>query len=204
MRPIRPIRTASFGDRPNHCRYGSSLDQQAHSRRKDKGRKSVNSHAGCLKMLDARRHSPVRDQYRTEARPVGESEYSVVVLRATGNVSGRIVLLLIKNPLCKKLVVVTRRKTDAFAAPKVFDVVVNMTDSKKRFRPTSGESTSRWPRWVSARAGEDARGGRSQDRNRLAGGILPRCQGWRRSCVGGHDSSRRGPRRRDEIRQDHR
>jgi uncharacterized protein YbjT (DUF2867 family) len=34
--------------------------------------------------------------------------------------------LLIKNPLCKKLVVVTRRKTDVFAAPKVFEVIVNM------------------------------------------------------------------------------
>ena len=53
-------------------------------------------------------------------------QYSVVVLGATGNVGGRIVQLLIKNPLCKKLVVVTRRKTDVFVAPKVFDVVVNM------------------------------------------------------------------------------
>ena len=33
------------------------LDQQAASGRKDKGRSSVNSHAGCLKMLDARRPS---------------------------------------------------------------------------------------------------------------------------------------------------
>ena len=53
-------------------------------------------------------------------------QYSVVVLGATGNVGGRIVQLLIKNPLCKKLVVITRRKTDVFAAPKVFNVVVNM------------------------------------------------------------------------------
>ena len=55
-----------------------------------------------------------------------EAQYSAAVLGATGNVGGRIVHLLIKNPLCKKLVVVTRRKTDAFAGPKVFDVVVNM------------------------------------------------------------------------------
>src|SRR5438445_5839651 len=34
--------------------------------------------------------------------------------------------LLIKNPLCKKVVVVTRRKTDGFADPKVSEVVVNM------------------------------------------------------------------------------
>ena len=53
-------------------------------------------------------------------------KYSVVVLGATGNVGGRIVELLIKNPLCQKLVVITRRNTDVFAAPKVFNVVVNM------------------------------------------------------------------------------
>ena len=53
-------------------------------------------------------------------------QYSVVVLGATGNVGGRIVQLLIKNPLCKKLVVVTRRKTDVFTASKVVEAVVNM------------------------------------------------------------------------------
>ncbi len=55
-----------------------------------------------------------------------KSQYSVIVLGATGNVGGRIVQLLIKNPLCKKVVVVTRRKTDFFAAPKVSEVVINM------------------------------------------------------------------------------
>src|ERR1700726_4942896 len=55
-----------------------------------------------------------------------KTQYSAIVLGATGNVGGRIVQLLIKNPLCKKLVVVTRRKTGVFAAPKVFEVVVNM------------------------------------------------------------------------------
>src|SRR5450432_241260 len=34
--------------------------------------------------------------------------YSAIVLGATGNVGGRIVQLLIKNPLCEKVVVVTR------------------------------------------------------------------------------------------------
>ena len=48
-------------------------------------------------------------------------QYSAIVLGATGNVGGRIVQLLIKNPLCKKVVVVTRRKTDAFADPKASD-----------------------------------------------------------------------------------
>ena len=46
------------------------------------------------------------------------AQYSAIVLGATGNVGGRIVQLLIRNPLCKKLVVVTRRKSGAFADPK--------------------------------------------------------------------------------------
>jgi NADPH:quinone reductase-like Zn-dependent oxidoreductase len=62
-------------------------------------------------------------------------QYSVVVLGATGNVGGRIVQLLIKNPLCKKLVVVTRRKTDVFAAPKVFEVIVNMDQLEEEVAP---------------------------------------------------------------------
>src|SRR5579863_1988436 len=55
-----------------------------------------------------------------------KAQYSAIVLGATGNVGGRIVQLLIRNPVCKKVVVVTRRKTDAFADPKVSEVVVNM------------------------------------------------------------------------------
>jgi uncharacterized protein YbjT (DUF2867 family) len=57
---------------------------------------------------------------------VGEVQYSAIVLGATGNVGGRIVRLLIKNPLCKKVVVVNRRKTHTFANPKIFEVVVTM------------------------------------------------------------------------------
>lgn len=49
--------------------------------------------------------------------------YSAIVLGATGNVGGRIVQLLIKSPLCKKVVVVTRRMTNAFAHTKVSEVV---------------------------------------------------------------------------------
>jgi uncharacterized protein YbjT (DUF2867 family) len=72
-----------------------------------------------------------------EASPVGEAkaQYSAIVLGATGNVGGCIVRLLIKNPLCKKVVVVTRRKTDAFAAPKVFEVVVNMDRLEEEVEP---------------------------------------------------------------------
>jgi uncharacterized protein YbjT (DUF2867 family) len=55
-----------------------------------------------------------------------KAQYSAILLGATGNVGGRILQLLIKNPLCRKVLVVTRRKTDAFADPKVSEVVVNM------------------------------------------------------------------------------
>jgi hypothetical protein len=44
-----------------------------------------------------------------------KAQDSAILLGATGNVDGRIVQLLIKNPLCKKVVVVTLRKMDAFA-----------------------------------------------------------------------------------------
>ena len=62
----------------------------------------------------------------TMAEAEAKAQYSAIVLGATGNVGGRIVQLLIQNPLCKKVVVVTRRKTDTFADPKVSEVVVNM------------------------------------------------------------------------------
>jgi len=64
-----------------------------------------------------------------------KAQYSAIVLGATGNVGGRIVQLLIKNPLCKKVVVVTRRKTDAFADPKVSEVVVNMDRLEEEVAP---------------------------------------------------------------------
>jgi uncharacterized protein YbjT (DUF2867 family) len=55
-----------------------------------------------------------------------DEQYSAMVLGATGNVGGRIVTLLIESPLCKRVLVVTRRKTDAFTNPKVTEVVVDM------------------------------------------------------------------------------
>ena len=64
-----------------------------------------------------------------------KARYSAIVLGATGNVGGRIVQLLIKNPLCEKVVVVTRRKTVAFADPKVFEVVVNMDRLEEEVAP---------------------------------------------------------------------
>ena len=61
--------------------------------------------------------------------------YSAIVLGATGNVGGRIVQLLIKNPRCEKVVVVTRRKTDAFGDSKVSEVVVNMDRLEEEIAP---------------------------------------------------------------------
>jgi len=61
--------------------------------------------------------------------------YSAIVLGATGNVGGRIVQLLIKNPLCKRVVVVTRRKTDALSNPKVSEVVVDMDRLEEEVAP---------------------------------------------------------------------
>jgi uncharacterized protein YbjT (DUF2867 family) len=58
-----------------------------------------------------------------------------MVLGATGNVGGRIVRLLINDPLCKRLVVVTRRKTDAFADPKICEAVVNMDRLEQELAP---------------------------------------------------------------------
>src|SRR5580704_15051820 len=66
---------------------------------------------------------------------VAKVEYSAIVLGATGNVGGRIVQILIRNPLCKKVVVVTRRKTGAFADPKVYEVVVNMDRLEEEIAP---------------------------------------------------------------------
>src|SRR6478672_425619 len=64
--------------------------------------------------------------YVTVAAADAKALYSAIVLGATGNVGGRIVQLLIKNPLCEKVVLVTRRKMDAFGDPKVSELVVNM------------------------------------------------------------------------------
>src|ERR1700685_2051855 len=64
-----------------------------------------------------------------------KAQYAAIVLGATGNVGGRIVQLLIKSPLCKKVIVITRRKTDAFSDPKVFERVVNMDRLEEEVAP---------------------------------------------------------------------
>ena len=71
----------------------------------------------------------------TMAAAEAKAQYSAILLGATGNVGGRIVQLLIKNPLCKKVVVVTRRETNAFADPKVSEVVVNMDRLEEEVAP---------------------------------------------------------------------
>ncbi|HEY2152129.1 MAG TPA: NAD(P)H-binding protein [Vicinamibacterales bacterium] len=53
-------------------------------------------------------------------------EYTAMLLGATGNVGGRILHLLVNSPLCKSVIVVTRRNVADLANPKVRQVVVNM------------------------------------------------------------------------------
>jgi len=64
-----------------------------------------------------------------------KAQYSAILLGATGNVGGRILQLLIKNPLCEKVIVVTRRKTVTSADPKLFEVVVNMDRLEEEVAP---------------------------------------------------------------------
>jgi uncharacterized protein YbjT (DUF2867 family) len=64
-----------------------------------------------------------------------KTHYSAIVLGATGNVGGCIVQVLIQNPLCRKVVVVTRRKTNAFADPKVSEVVVDFDRLEEEVTP---------------------------------------------------------------------
>ena len=62
-------------------------------------------------------------------------EYTAMVLGATGNVGGRILYLLVQSPLCKKVVVVTRRNVAELANPKVQQVVVNMDTLEDELAP---------------------------------------------------------------------
>ena len=58
-----------------------------------------------------------------------------MLLGATGNVGGRILHLLLQSPLCKKVVVVTRRHVAELANPKVEQVVVDMDTLKEDLAP---------------------------------------------------------------------
>src|SRR5207344_167902 len=62
-------------------------------------------------------------------------KYAAMLLGATGNVGGRILHLLVQSPLCKKVVVVTRRHVAEFAKPKVEQVVVSMDKLEEELAP---------------------------------------------------------------------
>jgi len=58
-----------------------------------------------------------------------------MLLGATGNVGGHILHLLVLSPLCKKVVVVTRRNVADLANPKVQQVIVNMEKLEEELAP---------------------------------------------------------------------
>jgi hypothetical protein len=62
-------------------------------------------------------------------------EYAAMLLGATGNVGGHILHLLVQSPLCKKVVVVTRRTVAELANAKVKQVVVNMDKLEEELAP---------------------------------------------------------------------
>jgi TerC family integral membrane protein len=69
--------------------------------------------------------------------PVPKVEYTAMLLGATGNVGGRILHLLVQSPLCKKVVVVTRRNVAELANPKVQQVIVNMDKLEEELAPNA-------------------------------------------------------------------
>ena len=64
-----------------------------------------------------------------------EVEYTAMLLGATGNVGGRILRLLVQNPLCRRVVVVTRRDVDELANPKVQQIIVNLDKLEEELAP---------------------------------------------------------------------
>ena len=62
-------------------------------------------------------------------------EYAAMLLGATGNVGGQIFRLLVQSPLCKKVLVVTRRHVAELANPKVQQVVVDMDRLEAELAP---------------------------------------------------------------------
>ena len=62
-------------------------------------------------------------------------EYTAMLLGATGNVGGRILHLLEQSPLCRKVIVVTRRNVAELANLKVQQVVVNMDKLEEELAP---------------------------------------------------------------------
>jgi uncharacterized protein YbjT (DUF2867 family) len=62
-------------------------------------------------------------------------QYTAMLLGATGNVGGCILDLLVHSPLCRNVVVVTRRDVGELANPKVRQVVVNMDRLEEQLAP---------------------------------------------------------------------
>ena len=62
-------------------------------------------------------------------------EYTAMLLGATGNVGGCILNLLVERPLCRNVLVVTRRDVRELANPKVRQVVVNMDRLEEELAP---------------------------------------------------------------------
>src|SRR4051794_16612680 len=69
--------------------------------------------------------------------PMPEVEYIAMLLGATGNVGGHILRLLVQRPLCRKVVVVTRRSVAELANAKVQQVVVNMDRLEEELAPNA-------------------------------------------------------------------
>ena len=71
-------------------------------------------------------------QAGTQEAPI---EYTAMLLGATGNVGKRILHLLVQSPICKKVVVVTRRSVPELADAKVQQVVASMDNLEKELAP---------------------------------------------------------------------
>jgi uncharacterized protein YbjT (DUF2867 family) len=71
----------------------------------------------------------------TAAAAGAKVEYTAMLFGATGNVGARILSLLVQNPRCKRVVVVTRRNVAGLAHPKVQRVVVNIDNLEEELAP---------------------------------------------------------------------
>jgi len=76
-----------------------------------------------------------RSRKLTSDPSVPKVEYTAMLLGATGNVGGYILRLLVQSPLCKNVVVVTRRHVAELADPKVQQAVVNMDRMEDEVAP---------------------------------------------------------------------
>jgi uncharacterized protein YbjT (DUF2867 family) len=67
--------------------------------------------------------------------PIPKVDYTAMLLGATGNVGGHILHLLVQRPLCRKVIVVTRRNVAELEDAKVQQVVVNMDTLEEELTP---------------------------------------------------------------------